>query len=360
MWENLGSFGQLIEKGGPVIMVPLMICSVIALAVIIERTLALWRASSDSGRLMEGIREAVLRGDIQGAIEMAENTPGPSAAVIANGLRNYHLDQSEIERTMEELALAEVPELSKRLAWLAYQGRDLRAAAAIHVTSEAEADGVRRVGLRTPVAVIPNGIDVPESLPPRAPGGFRRALFLSRLHPKKGLPLLVRAWAATRPEGWELVVAGPDEGGHRAEVEALAEGLGLGEGVRFLGPVDDARKWELYRTADLFVLPTHSENFGLVVAEALAAGVPVITTRGAPWSALLAERCGWWVDVGVEPLAGALADAVALDDERRQRMGDRGRRFVLQHLSWERVAHEVRSLYEWLLDRQPRPPFVFT
>ncbi|HEY3265440.1 MAG TPA: MotA/TolQ/ExbB proton channel family protein [Armatimonadota bacterium] len=112
------TFFQFIQKGGPFIMVPLLLCSVIAVAVIIERMIALFKASGDSGRLMEGVRELVMKGDVRGAIELAENTPGPSAAVVANGLRNAHLDQSEIERTMEELALAEVPELSKRLAWL--------------------------------------------------------------------------------------------------------------------------------------------------------------------------------------------------------------------------------------------------
>ncbi|HEY3412617.1 MAG TPA: MotA/TolQ/ExbB proton channel family protein [Armatimonadota bacterium] len=111
-------FFQFIQKGGPYIMVPLLICSVIAVAVIIERTIALFRASSDTGRLMEDVKDAVMSGNVKAAVELAENTQGPAAAVIANGLRNYKLDQSEIERTMEELALAEVPELSKRLAWL--------------------------------------------------------------------------------------------------------------------------------------------------------------------------------------------------------------------------------------------------
>jgi biopolymer transport protein ExbB len=111
-------FFEFIQKGGPYIMVPLLLCSVIAVAVIIERTIALFRASSDTGRLMDDVRDSVMSGNVKGAIELAEGTPGPAAAVIANGLRNYKLDQSEIERTMEELALAEVPELSKRLAWL--------------------------------------------------------------------------------------------------------------------------------------------------------------------------------------------------------------------------------------------------
>lgn len=109
---------EFIDNGGPFIMVPLLVCGIVAVAVIIERMIALSRASGDSGRLMEQVREAVMRGDVPSAIALAENAPGPAAAVIANGLRNAHLDQSEIERTMEELALAEVPELSKRLAWL--------------------------------------------------------------------------------------------------------------------------------------------------------------------------------------------------------------------------------------------------
>lgn len=109
---------DFIERGGPVIMVPLLLCGVVAVAVIIERMVALSRASGDSGRLMQQVREAVMRGDIPAAVALAEGAPGPAAAVIANGLRNAHLSHDEIERTMEELAMAEVPELSRRLAWL--------------------------------------------------------------------------------------------------------------------------------------------------------------------------------------------------------------------------------------------------
>lgn len=115
MIEQIWGF---IKAGGPVIMIPLLICGIVAVAVIIERMIALFRASGDSGRLMEQVRACVMRGDVAGAIELAESARGPAAAVIANGLRNAHLDHEEIERTMEELALAEVPELSKRLAWL--------------------------------------------------------------------------------------------------------------------------------------------------------------------------------------------------------------------------------------------------
>lgn len=249
--------------------------------------------------------------------------------------------------------------VKKRLAWALYQRRDLRTARLLHATAQAEVEDLRRLGLRQPVAVVPNGVDVPAVA--RHDWGerpARRALFLSRIHPGKGLINLVRAWAQTRPMGWELVIAGPDADGHRAEVERLARELGVGEAIRFAGPIEDGEKWDLYRSADLFVLPTFSENFGIVVAEALAAGVPAITTKGAPWQDLETHRCGWWIDVGVEPLAAALGEATALTDARREAMGRRGRALVEQRYSWDHAAEAMAAAYAWLLGRGERPACV--
>ena len=248
----------------------------------------------------------------------------------------------------------------KTLAWHLYQRRALGAAAAFQVTSEAEGADVRRLGLRQPVAVIPHGVHVPPAAPPRPDGrgGERTALFLSRVHPIKGLPDLVEAWGRVRPEGWRLVVAGPDEDGHRAEVERQADALGLGGVVSFPGPVGDDDKWDLYRSADLFVLPTLSENFGIVVAEALAAGLPVLTTRAAPWEALVTERAGWWTETGPDALAAGLEDATAAPPDALRAMGERGRAYVDGHLSWALSAERHLALYRWLLGAGERPPFV--
>jgi glycosyltransferase involved in cell wall biosynthesis len=246
----------------------------------------------------------------------------------------------------------------KCLAWYAYQRRDIQSAAVLHVTSEAEAESVRDLGLRTPLAIIPNGVDLLEARAVPERPGPRRALFLSRLHPIKGLPLLVEAWARVQPPRWELILAGPDERRHRVEVEALVRRLGLNRSVRFLGPVAGEDKEGLYHSVDLFVLPTHSENFGLVVAEALAAGLPVITTKGAPWAALETHRCGWWTEIGAEPLAAALREATALPDETRRAMGERGRTYVREHLSWDHVASQMRAVYEWVLGHGPQPACV--
>lgn len=247
--------------------------------------------------------------------------------------------------------------LKKKLAWALYQHRDLAAARMLHATADEEVEDIRRAGLRNPVVVLPNGVEVPDEARTAPSDGLRRALFVSRVHPKKGLLNLVEAWAEVRPEGWEMVIAGPDEDGHRAEVEAHARQHGV-EALRWVGEVDDDAKWDLYRSADLFVLPTFSENFGIVVAEALAVGVPAITTTGAPWSVLNERGCGWWIDIGVEPLAAALREAVALGDEDRLAMGVRGRTYVEADLSWERVATEMLAAYRWLRGEGERPAAV--
>lgn len=246
----------------------------------------------------------------------------------------------------------------KRLAWGAYQKHVLGQAALFHVTSQEEVEALRELGFDQPAAIIPNGVPLPEgdasgeSLTER-----RRALFLSRLHPKKGLPMLLEAWAEVRPEDWELVLVGPSENGHRAELEAQVRQYRLDDEVQFPGSVSDDEKWDLYRSADLFVLPTHSENFGIVVAEALASGLPVLTTTGTPWAELETHRCGWWVEPEVESITKALDAAVGSDDEIRRQMGKRGRTLVETRYSWEGVAEQMCAAYRWLLGG-PRPDAI--
>jgi glycosyltransferase involved in cell wall biosynthesis len=106
------------------------------------------------------------------------------------------------------------------------------------------------------------------------------------------------------------------------------------------------------------LLPSHSENFGIVVAEALASGVPVITTRGTPWRDLIEHRCGWWEEIGASPLAAALEAATALSDDERRAMGQRGRELVERKYSWQRVAADMKAVYAWLLGQGERPDCV--
>jgi glycosyltransferase involved in cell wall biosynthesis len=247
----------------------------------------------------------------------------------------------------------------KKLAWFLYQRRDLQDAQMLHATSSAEAEEFRAVGLGQPIAVVPNGVELPPpgQRPPRA-RGERTLLFLSRLHPKKGLLDMVKAWAAVKPSGWRAVIAGGDDGGHRAQVESLVRSLGLEKNFEFAGAVSDGAKWDYYRRADVFILPSHSENFGIVIAEALACGVPVIATRGTPWEELVTHRCGWWCGRGAENLAGALREAFASPDETRREMGLRGRTLVETRYAWPGIAARMVEVYRWMLERGQKPGCV--
>lgn len=133
--------------------------------------------------------------------------------------------------------------------------------------------------------------------------------------------------------------------------------LGLAR-VSIEGPVYGDAKIAAYHNADVFVLPTLNENFGLTVAEALAAGTPAIVTKGAPWSGLESEGCGWWIDHGIEPLAAALEHAMAFPREGLKAMGVRGRAWMARDFSWDRVAHDMLNVYRWLVEGGKPPPGI--
>ena len=251
--------------------------------------------------------------------------------------------------------------LKKQAFWALLQGRVIRGASCLHATSEQEYEEIRGLGLTNPVATIPLGIDLPGVIAPLAAGPAleRVVLSLGRIHPKKGLSRLVQAWSKVEAgyPGWRLKIVGPAELGHDNELRALAVALGLTR-ISIEDPVYGEAKTIAYQDAAVFVLPTLNENFGLTVSEALAAGTPVISTKGAPWSGLEQKDCGWWIDHGVEPLAAALAQAMALPREALKAMGDKGRQWMARDFSWDCVAHDMLSVYLWLARRAPPPPAV--
>jgi glycosyltransferase involved in cell wall biosynthesis len=261
---------------------------------------------------------------------------------------------------LSKTALAFSP-LKKRLFWMALQRDAFHDAACFHATSTEEYEEIRAFGVSAPVAVIPNGIDIPYAAP-QVDGPARPAhtvLSLGRIHPKKGLDQLLRAWKEVEAghPNWQLRIVGPSEGGHDAELKALASSLGLARAT--IAPaVYGPDKAAVLRDADLFVLPTRNENFAITVAEALASAIPVISTKGAPWSGLVAEGCGWWIDHGAAPLAASLREAMGLPAERRREMGRRGRAWMLRDFSWDRIAGDMGDLYTWLSGASERPAFV--
>ena len=247
--------------------------------------------------------------------------------------------------------------LKKRIARFLYQDGDLKKAAALHATAESEAEQFRKLGFKNPVFISPNGVNLPErqiEAKVSGEGERRRALFVSRMHPKKGVLELVESWGRVRPKGWqcELVYTlnGDEERAYEAQVKKRVCELGLEDKFLFTGPLNDERKWEAYARADFFVLPTYSENFGIVVAEALYAGLPVITTKGTPWSDLVTSNCGWWIDLPERTgqwaaLDNALREATATPTAELHSRGQKGRRLVESKYAWPAAAKAMVEGY---------------
>lgn len=248
--------------------------------------------------------------------------------------------------------------LQKQIFWKLLQRPAVASAACFHATAVSEYEDIRRIGFRQPVCILPNGID-PAPLEKKPGGGRRQLLFLGRIHPVKGVDILLHAWQAVerRFPDWELHVAGPDNGGYLDEMRALAALLRL-ERIMFCGPLygDDKRK--AYAEASLFVLPSYSENFGMTVAEALAAGTPAIVTHGAPWAGLMEQGAGWWIEHGVDPLVACLDRALLVSPERLEEMGRAGREWMRRDFSWERIGIQFLETYRWVLDGGEPPPWV--
>ena len=246
----------------------------------------------------------------------------------------------------------------KGMFWKLLQGPAVRAAACFHATSESEYADIRRLGFKQPVCILPCGVNIPP-LVQKQEGARRQLLFLARLHPKKGVDILLRAWQAVEhkfPE-WDLVIVGPDNDGYLTDMQVLAEKLQL-KRIVFRGPLFGEEKLQAYRDASLYVLPTHSENFGITVAEALAAGIPAIVTQGAPWAGLIEHGAGWWVEIGVNPLIACLERALSTSPQRLREMGWAGHEWVGRDFSWGRISAQFLVTYRWLLEGGETPPWV--
>lgn len=258
----------------------------------------------------------------------------------------------------------------KQLALWAYEKENLHSASALHALSKRELINIRQFGLTNPVAVIPNGI--PQSwldcagnaeqfrLENGIPKDKRLMLFLSRLHPIKGLLLLFEAVSKLSQElqDWMLIVAGSGEPSYQAELVKYTNSLKIDKLVQFVGPQFGEAKRNAFAAADLFVLPSYSEGFAIVVLEALGAGIPVLTTYGTPWEDLVLLKCGWWVDTNVFALSEAIRAITRLSPEELRLMGMSGKTLVAKNYTWQIVAERFLQLYHWLLGNVARPDYV--
>jgi len=247
--------------------------------------------------------------------------------------------------------------LIKQPFWQLLQKPALQRVDCFHVTAPLEYDDIRRVGLKTPASIIPNGVDIPEL--PEKIQKLKKIVFLSRIDPKKGLDILLPAWTAiaNKFEDWELVIAGPLDGEYPKTVQAMAEELGTPR-VKFIGQILGEEKRNLLASASLFVLPTYSENFGIAVAEALAHGTPVITTTETPWTDVKQKNCGWCIPPDEDKLKETLTEALNQPLQKLQEMGDHGRVWMQQDYAWPRIAEMMKQTYAWLQHNSSKPDWI--
>ena len=230
----------------------------------------------------------------------------------------------------------------------------------LFATAESEFEDIRNYGLNTPIAIIPNGVNIPNIKKNNFKKKMKTVISLGRIHPKKGLDTLIKAWSRIEPifKNWELKIVGPDEVGYQKDLEALIKKLNL-KRVLILPPIYGLDKDILLSRSNLFVLPSKSENFALTVAESLSVEVPVIATKNTPWSGLNTHRCGWWVEGGESSLAESLKLALELPEKQLIDMGCRGKKWMQEDFSWELISQKTIEAYRWITTMVERPNFIY-
>jgi glycosyltransferase involved in cell wall biosynthesis len=251
----------------------------------------------------------------------------------------------------------------KRLALKSFQFQHLKRAICIHATATMEVNNLRKLGLKNPIAMIPNGVDLSmfPSFYPEKSIHPKKILFLSRIHVKKGLENLIEAWKLINPEireNWKIEVVGNGDENYIKSLKDKIISEKLTAQIEIKLPVFGVEKVKIFREASLFVLPSYSENFGIVIAEALASYTPVITTKGTPWNELNTYNSGWWIDIAVEPLRAALHNAMQTADSDLKIMSKNGRKLVEDKYSMEAVSGQMLELYQWVLNKRLKPVFV--
>ncbi|HNW36651.1 MAG TPA: glycosyltransferase [Candidatus Ozemobacteraceae bacterium] len=249
--------------------------------------------------------------------------------------------------------------LKKKLIGWCGQYAALRAADMFYATCQKEYEEIRACGYRQPVAIVPIGMDIP-AVEHKASPGLRHILFFGRLHEVKAVDHLILAWkqVADKFPDWDLQIAGPDAG-DKPRLERIVREADVPR-ARFLGEFSGHDKYKLLASADLYVLPSKTENFAVTVAEALASGTPVIASSGTPWNGLDAHMCGWWGFKDEASLAAVLNRALSLDRPTLETMGRNGIQWIQDDFNWSAIGRQTLAAYEWLLHGGSTPSCVIS
>lgn len=254
--------------------------------------------------------------------------------------------------------------LKKKIYGTLFERANIEGAACLHALTMAEAEDYRRFGSRRPIAIIPNGVEIPKAIDghifrQRFPAlqGKRFVLFLGRIHFKKGLDLLVDAWSqiSARYPDVMLVIAGPDFEDTRQTVESRIGKLGIASRVLFTGMLTGDLKWSALGSATCFVLPSYSEGLSVSTLEAMGAGVPVIVTEQCNLPEVQNSGAGWQIQSKMAALSLAIQECLENSEAENVRIGARGQSLVRDRYSWTAVGAQMSDLYRWVLEGGPSP-----
>ncbi len=256
----------------------------------------------------------------------------------------------------------------KKLAGHFFEYKNLQTADCLHALCAPEAENIRRYGLKNPIAIIPNGVDMEESAPstdaiikkfPQIKDR-RRILFLSRLHPKKGLENLLQAWKKMAPgfKDWQLLIAGSGDPAYEKDLKNFSADLISQNHVVFLGQVNGDDKKQILSAANVFILPSFSEGFSMAILEAAAAGLPVLLTPECNFPEL--ARADAAIEMTTDPveIEKGLRQILELSDDQRKAMGQRGRELIKKSYTWSAIAGQMCRVYDWLAGTAAMPETV--
>jgi len=250
----------------------------------------------------------------------------------------------------------------KRIAGAWFENNNLKASDCLHALNESEAASMRSYGLTNPIAIIPNGTDLPDIARNPAVNAPRTLLFLGRIHPKKGLAELIKAWAnacrddVTLADKWRLDIAGWDDGGHVKNLESLIAESGVSSSVSLVGPAFGNAKDRLLKSADAFVLPSFSEGLPMSVLEAWAYSLPVLMTEQC--NLPVGFESGAAVRIHSDPAKLANDLRLSLQRDDLQKIGEAGRDLVARVFAWQRIASTHIEVYQWMCGNSPQPDCV--
>jgi len=260
--------------------------------------------------------------------------------------------------------------MQKKLAWYLFQKKMLNSCDVVHVTKKSDVMDLRNMGIKSKIVYVPNGINLDEFQNMSAKKFSKKnleledrkyILFLGRVHQSKGLDYLVNSWIrlSSKYQNWDLLIVGPIyDKQYQNKILSKIESFGLKERVNFKGMLKGELKVDAFNSSDLFVLPSYSENFGMSIAEAMAAKIPVITTHGTPWQEIEEYDAGWWVALNQENIDNAVAEALASGEDELKQKGLNGFELIKKY-EWKYQAKKMKEVYEWVLGGGEKLEFVY-